>query len=219
MSKRSTNISDKVKVEPKAGNIDQKKASDMDQKKASERKKSFDDYIRELPAFIGKEIFKFILPNLKFIEFKKGPELKFIFSEDVNYPSRYCQRYEVAFFNGEQIVNKKYYEYLSRISKKNGKHRYYITIVKQIHGKCKLDRCVCRCKFFEECCCYLRRVSHCYNYSSGYYCGNYDRCEWCRSKEDDIICPSCENLMDFENVFYSFYVGKDIDSALIQLLF
>jgi hypothetical protein len=211
------------------------------EKKTSKQKKSFDDYIRELPLFIGKEIFKFILPNSEFIEFKKRIEFKkktelksiefkrrfesikktkypfkSILPTDEDYPSAYSKKYETAFLNGEQLVNRKREKFLSRIPKKNGKHRYYITTVRQIHGRCGLGMDDCQCKF-EKCYCESLRKDDCPDYPSR-YCHNGNRCNNC-IYSDVILCSSCESLMDFKNVFYSIYVGKDIDCALIELLF
>lgn len=194
------------------------------EKKTSKQKKSFYDYIRELPRFIGKEIFKFILPNSEFIEFKKRiefkkkTELKSILPTDEDYPSAYSEKYETAFLNGEQLVNRKREKFLSRIPKKNGKHRYYITTVRVVHDKCGLNSRDCKCKFnYQKCYCESLRKNDCPDYPSR-YCHNGNRCNYC-IYSDVILCSSCEDIPCFESVFYSFYVGKDIGKALIELLF
>ena len=166
------------------------------EKKTSEHEKSFDDYIRELPPFIGKEIFMFILPNSEFIEFKKiteldnvlhGKKCEFLYGKicEVSYGNKY----EVAFFNGQKIVNKKSGKFLSRISKKNGKHRYYITVMRRVCDNCKLDFSKCKCK------CYCAQ-----------YLEDYGKME---------ICAACNTCI----IYNSLYVGKDIGKALIELLF
>lgn len=213
------------------------------EKKTSKQKKSFDDYIRELPRFIGKEIFKFILPNSEFIEFKKRIEFKkktelksiefkrrfgsiketkypfkSILPTDEDYPSAYSEKYETAFLNGEQLVNRKREKFLSRIPKKNGKHRYYITTVRVVHDKCGLNSRDCKCKFnYQKCYCESLRKNDCPDYPS-HYCHNGNRCNYC-IYSDVILCSSCEDRPCFESVFYSLYVGKDIGKALIELLF
>jgi len=145
----------------------------------------------------------------KSIEFKPITECEKIAFVDDEYPRLYSRRYEVAFLNGEQI--KKNQKYLSRTSKKNGKYRYYITSVTQIH-RCGLGMDDCRCKF-KKCYCDSLRAWDCNDYPS-HYCNDFKRCEWCKSKEDKIHCPSCESLMDFKNVFDSIFVGEDINCAL-----
>jgi len=93
--------------------------TNMDKKEEND---SFYDLCRKIPPFLGMDIFKFLIPNSKEITFK-NPKW--------NIPP-YNRRYEAAFI-GEKLVQndeKRYIGsrlYLSRISKKNGKHRYYIT--------------------------------------------------------------------------------------------
>ena len=77
-----------------------------------------DDFIRNLPAFIGKEIFSYILPDPKDITF-----IKFKGCYNLDY---YNPRYEKAYFN-DYLCENEDNKYLSRIFKKNGKHRYYIS--------------------------------------------------------------------------------------------
>jgi hypothetical protein len=79
-------------------------------------KKSLDFYICKLPKFIGKEIFKFIIPEKNTIKFLKYYP---------NAESNYSNIYDIAFLNN--IMIKKNGLMLSRIEKKNGNHRYYFT--------------------------------------------------------------------------------------------
>jgi hypothetical protein len=84
---------------------------------------SLETFMSKLPAEIGREIFQFLLPpstiipDSNKIEYhEKGPTID----------HAYNSRYEIAVINNERIENGEG-EFLSRISKHNGKHRYYIT--------------------------------------------------------------------------------------------
>jgi len=81
-------------------------------------KKSLDYYISKLPPYLGKEIFKFIIHDSLSITFQNY----YIYSANRAYNPKYL----VAFSNNKFIKNDNGL-YLSRITKKNGKHRYYIT--------------------------------------------------------------------------------------------
>jgi len=85
--------------------------------------KSLDDYIGNLPPYIGKEIFQFIIPYSRDIRF----ELYF----GSSWNDLHSSKYDSAFIGDKLIQNEKG-EYLSRIQKKNGKHRYYLTDQKEI---------------------------------------------------------------------------------------
>jgi hypothetical protein len=74
--------------------------------------------INRLPLDIRKEILYFIIPEPTTVGFSKNPPLYFTES--------YSHKYDVAFVDNKIIKNGKG-EYLSRIAKKNGKHRYYLT--------------------------------------------------------------------------------------------
>ena len=71
-----------------------------------------------LPIDITREITTFIIPASNNIIFK-------IISSN-SYVSSYSSRYEKAFIDNKIVKNEKGM-FLSRISKKNNKHRYYIT--------------------------------------------------------------------------------------------
>jgi hypothetical protein len=76
---------------------------------------------------INREIFSYLIPDIEKIEFRKE-------SPRSSYNS-YSNKYDVAFFRNMKIVTNiidneiEYINnfYLSRIAKKNGKHRYYLT--------------------------------------------------------------------------------------------
>lgn len=74
-------------------------------------------FIQKLPQYLGREIFSFIIPNISKIEFRKH------FRRSRDYYNKRCQK---AYFNNEILKNEKGL-FLSRICKKNGKYRYYIT--------------------------------------------------------------------------------------------
>ena len=71
-----------------------------------------------LPIEIRKEITTFLIPASNNIIFNT--------IKSIRYVSSYSSRYEKAFI-GDKIVQNNKGMFLSRISKKNNKHRYYIT--------------------------------------------------------------------------------------------
>ena len=81
-------------------------------------KGSLEHFICGLPVDIGKEVFKFVIPESNKLVFRK------YCMHSNNYA--YNPKYEVAFMDDRLVKNKKGL-YLSRICKKNGKHRYYVT--------------------------------------------------------------------------------------------
>ena len=80
--------------------------------------KSLQDYIASLPPFIGMEIFKFIIPDTTSIIFKPHKKRR--------YHDQYKLKYEIAYLC-DSLVKNHGGIYLSRIVKKNGKHRYYLS--------------------------------------------------------------------------------------------
>ena len=88
-----------------------------------------DYYISKLPFDVGREILSFLVPESKYIKFYKC-------STNSHSNSSYSSRYEKAYIS-EKILKNKDGLYLSRIWKKNKKHRYYITeeIVDTIHAE------------------------------------------------------------------------------------
>ena len=71
-----------------------------------------------LPIEIRKEITTFLIPASNNIIFNT--------IKSIRYVSSYSSRYEKAFI-GDKIVQNNKGMFLSRLSKKNKKHRYYIT--------------------------------------------------------------------------------------------
>jgi hypothetical protein len=78
---------------------------------------TMDNLIRNLPPYLGKEIFSYLIPNANDIVF-----VKYESNHTYDY---YNSKYEKGYLNNRLCQNNNYY--LSRISKKNGKHRYYIS--------------------------------------------------------------------------------------------
>ena len=76
-----------------------------------------------LPEEMVKEIVGFLIPDISKIYFETRYTNR-------NYSS-FSRKYEIAFLHENKIMNNKIMNnaklYLSRITKKNGKHRYYIT--------------------------------------------------------------------------------------------
>jgi len=78
-----------------------------------------------LPIEMSREIFSYLIPDLEKVEFYK---------ERPSSCNSYSAKYDVAFVRNIKIWssnnnNTEYIDnyYLSRIAKKHGKHRYYIT--------------------------------------------------------------------------------------------
>jgi len=125
--------------------------------------KSFEQHISELPLFLGKEIFEYVFysqNNINFSDFHPT-------CCDTNYNPKY----KIACKTNTQrlcknISNNLYL--LSRINKKNGKYRYYITkeISQSMCNGCGSYKCnsrYCRGSFNNE-----------YYYSSKYIGNNLD---------------------------------------------
>ena len=77
--------------------------------------------VQKLPPFLGKEIFNYLLPDLNQISFENHRQR--------GYEDHYNIKYKEAFINGQRVENRSANLALSRIDKKNGKHRYYYTEV------------------------------------------------------------------------------------------
>jgi hypothetical protein len=86
----------------------------------SSRMNKLEYFIRNLPPYIGREIFSFVVPVSGDICFKEHR-----LCEAHNY------KYHTAFIGYNLIKNTNGF-YLSRICKKNNKHRYYITRIETI---------------------------------------------------------------------------------------
>jgi hypothetical protein len=99
----------------------------------------FEYYMRMIPSEIGREIFSYLIPDSTKLVFRLNPPSRgsAAYSDKYDiacmqeweqwsryYGNKYCNRY----YGDEYCkVTNKNGLYLSRISKKNGKHRYYIT--------------------------------------------------------------------------------------------
>lgn len=88
----------------------------------------------KLPECLENEIFKYIIPDATTIEFQK--------QLSSGMYDRYGSLYEVAFVNNKRLENDCGL-YLSRIYKKNGKHRYYITEKTKIYYCNSCDSLYC----------------------------------------------------------------------------
>jgi len=90
--------------------------------------KSIEYFMKRIPLEMVKEIFAFIIPDKHNIEFLD------------HYPNfndpNYGYKYQLACINGDVLFQEE--RLLSRIPKKNGKHRYYITtrMEERIHNYC-----------------------------------------------------------------------------------
>ena len=95
----------------------------------------FELRIKNLPPFIGKFIFSFLIPDEDSIEFGD-------YRRTLRDNSGYCLKYEVAFC-GNLLLENFRGMYLSRIKKANGKHRYYLTTETETHccQGCGMDGC------------------------------------------------------------------------------
>jgi len=89
----------------------------------------FTKQIKNLPSEMSIEIFSYLIPDPDKIQFRK--------EKPCSSYSSYHVKYDVAFLQNKKILTDMYCNkddiesidnyYLTRISKKNGKHRYYIT--------------------------------------------------------------------------------------------
>jgi len=82
--------------------------------------------MKSLPTEMSREIFLYLIPDPEKVEFKKENPCS-------SYNS-YSAKYEVAYIKKKKIMTDMHdnvesidHSYLTRIAKKNGKHRYYIT--------------------------------------------------------------------------------------------
>lgn len=145
-------------------------------------------HINKLPPYIDSVIYSFIIPNdyndIKSIRF----DFKYIPEKDWINSIGYNMKYEVAYINNEKIKNKEG-QFLSRIPKKNGKHRYYITT-----------------ETYK-----LTVYDHNYNNFKNVY---YDNEEF-KSYYDDYLWY--DDSIDECLTYSSKYVGKNIEKALVYL--
>lgn len=74
--------------------------------------------IQKLPEDIRRVIFSFVISD--------SLDIKFRIHQINIYNEEYSRKYQVAFIDNNYVKNKNG-QYLSRISKVNGKHRYYLS--------------------------------------------------------------------------------------------
>jgi len=115
------------------------------------------DRVKKLPEHIGLQIFSFLVLDGNLVKFNTYSP----YSDETNYHPRY----EIAFIFNKRLHRNGFF--LSRICKKNGKHRYYITSVARNtycdscgESNCRSDYCG-------------RLITEEY-YSSKYICSNLD---------------------------------------------
>ena len=85
-------------------------------------KKAFDlSLVNKLPTELEREILSYLIPDVKKIEFLNYFKIHCV-------ESSYSLKYKTAFYKNTNSKVRNYKGlFLSRIQKKNGKHRYYIT--------------------------------------------------------------------------------------------
>ena len=123
--------------------------------------KDLNYYFNNLPECLRKEIFSNIIPESRNIKFHKY----YPNTHETNY--NYA-KYEIARNNENTIIKNTNNVMLSRIPKKNGKHRYYITTVRY-SSEC--SDCGPKCFSWEYC---RGSVIHQEYYSSIYVGKNLD---------------------------------------------
>ena len=99
------------------------------------KNKNLIDYIANLPPYLGREIFSFIILDENIINFIEGvPEA---------YKTNYSKKYQLARNQNNYVLYNNGF-YLSRIYKKNLKHRYYLTtkIVVMVCSSCTSSICM-----------------------------------------------------------------------------
>ena len=94
-----------------------------------------DIYMEKIPKFVGRYIFSFLIVDPKSVEFGE-------YQLSLRKKLGYSLKYEVAFHSGKLLENFRGI-YLSRIWKKNEKHRYYLTTETERHycQGCGMEGC------------------------------------------------------------------------------
>jgi len=85
------------------------------------KKKDIHFYLKKLPECIVQEIYWYIVPNPNSIQFKM------YYPPHANESNYNSSRYEAAFIHNQYLLSNDKGLMLSRIVKKNNKHRFYIT--------------------------------------------------------------------------------------------
>jgi hypothetical protein len=100
------------------------------------KNKNLIDYIADLPPYLGREILSFLILDENIINFIECvPEA---------YKTNYSKKYQLARNLQNYVLCNNYGFYLSRIYKKNLRHRYYITskIVVVVCSSCGSSICM-----------------------------------------------------------------------------
>ena len=123
----------------------------------SNSKKDLICRVKKLPLYLGREIFSFLVLDGNLVSFKNPTS----YGDETNYHNKY----QMAFIFNQHLTRNGLF--LSRIYKKNMKHRYYITSVMRNtycdscgESNCRSDYCG-------------RLITEEY-YSSKYICSNLD---------------------------------------------
>lgn len=82
--------------------------------------------IKNLPTEISREIFAFLIPDPDKVVFRPERPCSSYNSYSAKYEVAYVKNIKIMTNNNDDIENIDNY-YLTRIAKKNGKHRYYLT--------------------------------------------------------------------------------------------
>jgi hypothetical protein len=99
------------------------------------KNKNLIDYIADLPPYLGREIFSFLILDENMINFVECvPEA---------YKTNYSKKYQLARNKNNYVLYNNSF-FLSRIYKKNLRHRYYITtkIVVVVCSSCGSSICM-----------------------------------------------------------------------------
>jgi hypothetical protein len=108
--------------------------------------------LRDLPEDIVRKIFTYIIPEIPSIFFYQENSQKYQTAYSIG---NHAKNMDAPITDYRKIMNKSYSLYLSRIWKKNRKHRYYLSEKKEtlICG-CGLENCrsrYCNCEYYYEC--------------------------------------------------------------------
>jgi hypothetical protein len=82
--------------------------------------------IKHLPTEMSREIFSYLIPDPEKVEFKKERPCSSYNSYSAKYDVAYVKKIKIM-TNMHHNIESIDHSYLTRIAKKNGKHRYYIT--------------------------------------------------------------------------------------------
>jgi len=128
-------------------------------------KKTFEQLLLNLPPYLGKEIFRFIIPGYN--PGSKNGKIVFYDYQKYSNNNSFSYKYKTAFINDNDVLINETGQYLSRIEKKNGQHRYYITDELETMYCCECNHILenTRCRICDN-----RRpdIDYYYSYNSVY---------------------------------------------------